>query len=83
MVTNAEGETELVPRLDEFGRPIYVPSTDPAAAPALKPVLDSKGRPIYVEGQDPSRFQQPQDSFYAYVNPLSPPPAPKRWPSRL
>ena len=48
----------------------YVPSTDPAAAPALKPVLDSKGRPIYVEGQDPSRFQQPQDSFYAYVESL-------------
>ena len=70
VVTNAEGETELVPRLDEFGRPIYVPSTDPAAAPALKPVLDSKGRPIYVEGQDPSRFQQPQDSFYAYVESL-------------
>ena len=70
VVTNAEGETELVPRLDEFGRPIYVPSTDPAAAPALKPVLDSKGRPIYVEGQDPSRYQQPQDSFYAYVESL-------------
>ena len=70
VVTNAEGETELVPRLDEFGRPIYVPSTDPAAAPALKPVLDSKGRPIYVKGQDPSRFQQPQDSFYAYVESL-------------
>jgi type IV pilus assembly protein PilQ len=70
VVVNAEGETELVPRLDQFGRPIYVPSTDPAAAPALKPVLDSKGRPIYVEGQDPSRFQQPQDSFYAYVESL-------------
>ena len=70
VVTNADGETELVPRLDQFGRPIYVPSTDPAAAPALKPVLDSKGRPIYVEGQDPSRFQQPQDSFYAYVESL-------------
>ena len=70
VVVNAEGETELVPRLDQFGRPIYVPSTDPAAAPALKPVLDSKGRPIYVDGQDPSRFQQPQDSFYAYVESL-------------
>ena len=70
VVTNAEGETELVPRLDQFGRPIYVPSTDPAATPALKPVLDSKGRPIYVDGQDPARFQQPQDSFYAYVESL-------------
>ena len=70
VVTNAEGETELVPRLDQFGRPIYVPSTDPAATPALKPVLDRKGRPIYVDGQDPARFQQPQDSFYAYVESL-------------
>ena len=25
---------------------------------------------IFVEGQDPSRFQQPQDSFYAYVESL-------------
>ena len=53
-VTNANGERELVPKLDELGRPIYVPSSDPNAAPALVPVYDSSGQPIYVPSSNPS-----------------------------
>ncbi len=114
-VTNADGETELVPKLDDLGRPIYVPSTNPNAAPqlvpvydsngqpiyvpttdpssaqtlvpvydqngqpvyvpstnpataqTLKPVYDKDGRPVYVPGQDPSKYRQPDNSFYAYI----------------
>ena len=114
-VTNSDGETELVPKLDDLGRPIYVPSSNPNAAPqlvpvydsngqpiyvpstdpslaqtlvpvydkngqpvyvpstnpataqTLKPVYDKDGRPVYVQGQDPSKYRQPDNSFYAYI----------------
>ena len=56
-----------MPRLDDLGRPIYVPSTDPAAAPTLKPLFDAKGRPILVPDRDPARQRQPENSFFAYI----------------
>jgi len=56
-VTNADGETELVPKLDDLGRPIYVPTTNPNAAPELVPVYGSNGQPIYVPSSDPSAAQ--------------------------
>ena len=56
-VTNADGETELVTKLDDLGRPIYVPTTNPNAAPQLVPVYDSNGQPIYVPTTDPSSAQ--------------------------
>ena len=62
-----EVTTTLVPRLDDLGRPIYVPSTDPAAAPTLKPLFDAKGRPILVPDRDPARQRQPENSFFAYI----------------
>lgn len=46
--------TELVPRLDELGRPIYVPSTDPNASPQLVPVFDATGQPINVPSTNPA-----------------------------
>ena len=57
----------LTPRLDDQGMPIFLPSTDPAAAPTMKPLLDSKGRPIFVPDRDPARQRQPKNSFFAYV----------------
>ncbi len=58
---------ELVPRLDNFGRPEYVPTTDPAASPQLVERYDANGQPIYIPGQDPARFKYPKNSFYGYL----------------
>ena len=66
-VTNADGETELVTKLDDLGRPIYVPTTNPNAAPELIPIYDKNGRPVYVPGRDPAKYRQPDNSFYAYI----------------
>ena len=46
--------TELVPRLDDLGRPIYVPSTDPNASPQLVPIFDATGQPINVPSTNPT-----------------------------
>ena len=66
-VTNADGETELVTKLDDLGRPIYVPTANPNAAPELVPIYDKNGRPVYVPGRDPAKYRQPDNSFYAYI----------------
>ncbi len=68
--TNAGGTvktTELVPLLDDLGRPVWVESNDPAAAPDLVPKVDNQGRPVYVDGKDPERFSYPQNSVYGYL----------------
>ena len=62
----SSGQT-LVPVYDKNGQPVYVPSTDPAASQTLKPVYDKDGRPVYVPGKDPSKYRQPDNSFYAYI----------------
>ena len=51
------GEPILVPKLDSKGRPIYVPSSDPAAPQTLKPVYDINGQPVYVPSTDPAAAQ--------------------------
>ncbi len=51
------GDPVLVPKLDSMGRPIYVPSSDPAAPQTLKPVYDANGQPIYVPSKDPAADQ--------------------------
>ena len=51
------GEPILVPKLDSMGRPIYVPSSDPAEPQSLKPVYDSNGQPVYVPSTDPAAAQ--------------------------
>ena len=53
----------LVPKLDSSGRPIYVPSSDPAAPQTLKPVYDSNGQPVYVPSTDPAAAQQLQPVY--------------------
>lgn len=60
----APGEAPvLVPKLDSMGRPIYVPSSDPAAPQTRKPVYDSNGQPIYVASTDPAAPQQLQSVY--------------------
>ena len=56
-ITNSDGEVELVSKLDELGRPIYVPSSDPNAAPVLVPVYNKDGQPRYVPSTDPAASQ--------------------------
>ena len=61
------GEVKFIQKLDDLGRPIYVPDTNPAAIDGLKPAIDSQGRPVYVPGKDSSRFAYPEDSIFGYL----------------
>ncbi len=63
---NVTTTTTLEPILED-GQPVYVPSRDPQAAPALVPTYDSNGQPIYVAGKDPSQFSYPNNSFFSYL----------------
>ena len=63
---NVTTTTTLEPILVD-GQPVYVPSADPQAAPALVPVYDSNGQPIYVPGKDPKQFSYPNNSFFGYL----------------
>ena len=51
--------------LDDLGRPVYVPDTNPAAQKVLEPVYGDKSRLKYVPG--PDQYRQPDNSFYAYL----------------
>ena len=62
-----DGNVTYIQKLDDLGRPVYVPDTNPAAIDGLKPTIDSQGRPVYVPGKDPSRFAYPEDSVYGYL----------------
>jgi len=54
--------------LDNLGRPVYVPSTDPSAAFQSRGLVDSLGRPILVpSGQASNEYTQPKNSFYSYL----------------
>jgi len=64
-VDGEEGSFQDV--LDVNGQPVYVPSTDPAAAATFVPVFDSEGRPVYTQGRDPAKESHPSDSFYSYI----------------
>ena len=68
--TDPTATPTLIPTIDQNGQPVWVPSTDPSAAPLLKPVIDANGQPVYVPGKDPSKFQHPDDSFFAYIESL-------------
>ena len=64
-VTAADGTVSFVDRLDDQGRPIYVPDTNPAAGQTLMTVVDDKGRIEYIPGSE--RYRQPDNSFYSYL----------------
>ncbi len=53
--------------LDEQGRPVYIPDSNPNAAKELVPKYDKNGRPIYVKDRDPNSFKYPDNSFYSYL----------------
>ncbi|WP_371637901.1 type II secretion system protein GspD [Synechococcus sp. GEYO] len=53
-VAGIDGSQQLIPKVDSEGRPVYVASTDPAAAPALVPSYDSNGQPVYIPTTDPT-----------------------------
>ncbi len=53
--------------LDEKGRPVYIPDSNPNAAKQLVPRIDKKGRPIYVNARDQNSFKYPDNSFYSYL----------------
>ncbi len=53
--------------LDEAGRPVYIPDSNPNAAKQLVPRVDKNGRPIYVKDKDPNKFRYPDNSFYSYI----------------
>ena len=53
--------------LDERGRPVYIPDSNPNAAKQLVPKVDKNGRPIYINDRDPNSFKYPDNSFYSYL----------------
>ena len=63
--TNPTASQTLKPVYNSQGQSVYVPSTNPNAAQTLQPVYDRNGRPVYVS--DSNRYQQPDNSFYAYL----------------
>ena len=60
----AEGGFEEV--FNANGDPIYVPSTNPNTKDFVG-VVDDNGRPVYGRAVDPSRYRQPNNSFYSYL----------------
>ena len=58
---------ELVDKLDDLGRPIYVPSNNPSESYTSLGLVDSFGRPILVPGQNSNEYTQPKNSFYSYL----------------
>ena len=51
---------------DANGEPIYVPTSNPNDK-AFVGVVDDNGRPVYGRVDDPSRYRQPSNSFYSYL----------------
>ncbi len=51
---------------DANGQPIYVPSTNPNAKDFVD-VVDKNGQPVYIKPNDASRYRQPNNSFYSYL----------------
>ena len=51
---------------DADGQPIYVPSTNPNSKEFVD-VVDKNGQPVYVKRKDPSKYRQPNNSFYSYL----------------
>ena len=51
---------------DVTGQPIYVPSTNPNSKEFVG-VVDDNGRPVYERAENPSRYRQPNNSFYSYL----------------
>ena len=52
-----DGTVTFVDELDDLGRPIYVPDSNPTAGNILIPLVDSNGRTIYVPDSNPSESQ--------------------------
>ena len=51
---------------DENGQPIYVPSTNPNEKEFVN-IFDENGQPVYVKQNNPSKYRQPNNSFYSYL----------------
>ena len=70
-ITNEDGTTSkektFVDVLDDQGRPVYIPDSNPNAEKQLVPRYDKYGRPVYVDAKDPNKFNYPNNSFYAYL----------------
>ena len=66
-VPGSDGEAGgFIDVFDANGQQIYVPSTNPNSTDYVN-VFDQNGQPVYIEGKDPSRYRQPNDSFYSYL----------------
>ena len=63
--TNPTAPQTLKPVYNSEGQSVYVPSNNPNAVQTLQPVYDRNGQPVYVS--DANRYQQPDNSFYAYL----------------
>ena len=66
-VIGPDGSVSFEPILDSLGRPVLVPSNNPAEPFTTVPLIDQFGRPVYVPGRDPGRYRQPDNSFYAFL----------------
>ncbi len=51
---------------DANGEPIYVPTSNPNVKDFVG-VVDDNGQPVYGRVDDPSRYRQPNNSFYSYL----------------
>ena len=66
-VPGPEGEAGgFVDVFDANGQQIYVPSTNPNG-PDYVNVFDQDGQPVYINRKESSRYRQPNDSFYSYL----------------
>jgi type IV pilus assembly protein PilQ len=57
---------EFVNVFDKNGQPVYMPSTNPNSKEFVN-VFDKNGRPVYIKQNDPSKYRQPNNSFYSYL----------------
>ena len=60
----ADGTVTFVDVLDDLGRPVYVPDSNPTAANILTPRVDSNGRPIYVPDTNPAAQKKVLEPVY-------------------
>jgi type IV pilus assembly protein PilQ len=51
---------------DANGEPIYISTSNPNDK-AFVGVFDDNGQPVYGKADDPSRYRQPNNSFYSYL----------------
>ena len=52
--------------LDENGQQVFIPSTNPNSTDFIN-VFDRNGQPVNIRRNDPTRYRQPSNSFYSYL----------------